>query len=166
MHELPYRASDCPSGHRDVASQNRRHLRQLSQAEAAQLPRYFPRPSDRAWLRRHGAMLECHGVHLILPASNPKSKVARANLPATCGKCHLGVTASFVSYEPHPNPHDRRQNPALYYSAIFMNLLLLGVFLFFGLHTALWLVRSLIGGAPGPRRPPATSAKKDDGESR
>ena len=70
----------------------------------------------------------CHGAHLILPASNPNSKVARANLPDTCGKCHRGVSASFVSYEPHPNPHDRKRNPALYYSAIFMNLLLLGVF--------------------------------------
>jgi len=107
----------------------------------------------------------CHGVHEILRASNPKSKVAPANLPTTCGKCHQGVTASFVSYEPHPNARDRRRNPALYYSARFMNLLLLGVFVFFGLHTALWLVRSLIGGAPGPRRPPATSAKKDDGVS-
>ncbi len=96
----------------------------------------------------------CHGVHEILPASNPKSKIAGANLSATCGKCHGGVTASFVSYEPHPNSHDRRRNPALYYSALFMNLLLLGVFLFFGLHTLLWLVRSLIG-APG----------KDDGVS-
>ncbi len=91
----------------------------------------------------------CHGSHLILPASNPKSKVAPANLPATCGKCHHGVTASFVTYEPHPNPHDRKQNPALYFAALFMNLLLLGVFLFFGVHTALWLVRSLMGGSRG-----------------
>ncbi len=91
----------------------------------------------------------CHGPHEVLPASNPKSKVAPANLPATCGKCHQGVTASFVSYEPHPNPHDRRQNPALYFAALFMNLLLLGVFLFFGLHTALWLARSLMDGSRG-----------------
>jgi len=91
----------------------------------------------------------CHGSHEVLKASDPKSKVAPANLPATCGKCHQGVTASFVSYEPHPNPHDRRQNPALYYAALFMNLLLLGVFFFFGLHTALWLARSLTVGKRG-----------------
>ena len=91
----------------------------------------------------------CHGSHLILKASDPKSKVAPANLPTTCGKCHHGATASFVSYEPHPNVHDRRQNPALYYAALFMNLLLVGVFLFFGLHTALWLARSLGNGSRG-----------------
>ena len=97
----------------------------------------------------------CHGAHLILRASNPNSKVAPANLPATCGKCHHGVTASFVSYEPHPDPHDRKRNPALYFSALFMNLLLLGVFFFFGVHTVLWLARSLMNGARSP-------AKKDD----
>lgn len=85
----------------------------------------------------------CHGAHTILKASDPKSKIAPVNLPETCGKCHKGATASFVSYEPHPNPHDRRRNPALYFSALFMNLLLLGVFLFFGMHTLFWLVRSL-----------------------
>jgi hypothetical protein len=49
---------------------------------------------------RHGKMLfeegntdvascvDCHGVHDILPASDPSSKVFRKNLPYTCGKCH------------------------------------------------------------------------------
>ena len=32
---------------------------------------------------------DCHGsVHEILPASDPKSKVAHANIPQTCGACH------------------------------------------------------------------------------
>jgi cytochrome b subunit of formate dehydrogenase len=30
----------------------------------------------------------CHGVHDILPSSNPKSKTYRLNLSATCGQCH------------------------------------------------------------------------------
>jgi len=33
-------------------------------------------------------------------------------------------------------------NPSLYYAWLGMNLLLLSVFAFFGLHTLLWLVRS------------------------
>lgn len=84
----------------------------------------------------------CHGNHLILPASNPKSTIAPRNLIHTCSKCHTDVSASFVTYEPHPNPRDEKLNPTLYYSARFMNLLLLFVFAFFGLHTLLWLVRS------------------------
>jgi cytochrome b subunit of formate dehydrogenase len=38
----------------------------------------------------------CHGVHNILPSSDPRSTVNRANLDATCGKCHKGVTQKFT----------------------------------------------------------------------
>lgn len=91
----------------------------------------------------------CHRYHDILPASDPRSSVAPANLVATCGQCHAGATKSFVSYHPHPNPRDRKSFPALYFAALFMNLLLLGVFGFFGLHTILWFVRSLFGRRKG-----------------
>lgn len=84
----------------------------------------------------------CHRAHDILTASNPQSSVAPAHLIATCGKCHKGVTASFVTYEPHPNPHNPKSNVFLYYAALFMNLLLLTVFIFFGIHTLAWFVRS------------------------
>lgn len=33
----------------------------------------------------------CHGVHDILPESDPRSTVNAANLPKTCGQCHKGV---------------------------------------------------------------------------
>ena len=84
----------------------------------------------------------CHESHRILPPSDPRSSIAPQNLISTCSQCHQGVTKSFVGFEPHPNPHDRALNPTLYYAAMFMNLLLLSVFAFFGLHTLLWLVRS------------------------
>ena len=32
--------------------------------------------------------IDCHGVHEIRPADDPQSKVARRNVPATCGRCH------------------------------------------------------------------------------
>jgi predicted CXXCH cytochrome family protein len=86
---------------------------------------------------------DCHGFHDILPASDAKSTVARANLTTTCGKCHSGVTKSFVSYQPHADRHKRESHPALWASGIFMNLLLAGVLGFFALHTLLWLNRAL-----------------------
>ena len=85
---------------------------------------------------------DCHGAHEILPASNPRSPVAKQNLVKTCGKCHAGANLSFVQYQPHANAHDRHLNPALYYIRLFMNLLLIGVLTFFVIHTALWLIRS------------------------
>jgi cytochrome b subunit of formate dehydrogenase len=38
----------------------------------------------------------CHGVHNILPSSDPKSTISAKNLPATCGKCHQGAGTRFA----------------------------------------------------------------------
>ncbi len=43
----------------------------------------------------------CHGVHDILPSSDPRSSINRANLQATCGKCHKGVTQRFTLTRVH-----------------------------------------------------------------
>jgi cytochrome b subunit of formate dehydrogenase len=43
----------------------------------------------------------CHGAHLILPSSDPRSSINKANLAATCGKCHRGATASFTRFPIH-----------------------------------------------------------------
>jgi cytochrome b subunit of formate dehydrogenase len=43
----------------------------------------------------------CHGVHNILPSSDPHSTINRANLDATCGKCHQGVTQKFTLNKVH-----------------------------------------------------------------
>jgi cytochrome b subunit of formate dehydrogenase len=43
----------------------------------------------------------CHGVHNILPSSDPRSTIHRANLVKTCGQCHPGVTQKFVLAKVH-----------------------------------------------------------------
>ena len=43
----------------------------------------------------------CHGVHDILPSSDPRSTINRANLDATCGQCHKGVTQKFTRTPVH-----------------------------------------------------------------
>jgi cytochrome b subunit of formate dehydrogenase len=43
----------------------------------------------------------CHGVHNILPSNDPRSTINRANLDATCGKCHAGVTQKFTVTKVH-----------------------------------------------------------------
>ena len=98
---------------------------------------------------------DCHGFHEIRPATDPKSTIARANLPATCGKCHSGVTMSFVSYQPHADRHNYHAYPALWASWMFMNMLLASVLGFFAVHALLWLNRSLAerrgGSSPASR---------------
>ena len=43
----------------------------------------------------------CHGVHDILPSSDPRSSVNHANLDGTCGKCHKGATRKFTMTKVH-----------------------------------------------------------------
>jgi cytochrome b subunit of formate dehydrogenase len=38
----------------------------------------------------------CHGVHEILPSSDPRSTINPKNLPKTCGKCHPGAGTHFA----------------------------------------------------------------------
>jgi formate dehydrogenase gamma subunit len=43
----------------------------------------------------------CHGVHNILPSSDPKSMISANNLPQTCGQCHIGAGAKFATGKIH-----------------------------------------------------------------
>jgi hypothetical protein len=87
---------------------------------------------------------DCHGSHDILPPSNPASALFRGpNRVHTCSKCHPAATVSYTEYYAHPNMHDRAKYPLLYYTHLFMTVLIFGVFSFFLLHTFLWAYRSL-----------------------
>ncbi len=87
---------------------------------------------------------DCHTAHDMRKASDPQSSVNEANVVGTCQKCHPTANASFVQYAPHADPHDRAKNPQLYWTWLFMTILLVGVMGFFGLHTFLWLSRLAI----------------------
>jgi hypothetical protein len=102
---------------------------------------------------------DCHGSHDILRASDPGSSVAPARIVATCQKCHPSANASFAKYDPHANPKDKKRNPLLYYSSRFMTWLLGGVFVFFGVHTALWFGRALVE----KKRQGSPNGEKKDG---
>jgi len=43
----------------------------------------------------------CHGVHNILPSSDPRSTVNPKNLALTCGKCHQGAGRRFAISRVH-----------------------------------------------------------------
>jgi hypothetical protein len=85
-----------------------RHVRALPRGRAAE--QEFGVPGNRVtsyFDSYHGLAAEggsvvaancssCHGVHNILPSSDPRSTINKANLDATCGKCHKGVTQKFT----------------------------------------------------------------------
>ena len=43
----------------------------------------------------------CHGVHNILPSSDPRSSIHPKNLATTCGKCHQGAGKRFAISQVH-----------------------------------------------------------------
>ncbi len=86
---------------------------------------------------------DCHGAHKILNVKNPESEVSRQNILGTCQKCHPDARHRFTGFLTHATHNNRDEYPALYYAFWGMTFLLIGVFAFFGLHTLLWLPRSL-----------------------
>jgi nitrate/TMAO reductase-like tetraheme cytochrome c subunit len=93
---------------------------------------------------RAATCADCHGSHAILPQKDPRSMVADGHRVETCRKCHPTATVKFSRYDPHADAHNQQRSPVLYYVSQAMKLLLLSVFAFFGLHTLLWLGRSLV----------------------
>ncbi|MBI5399080.1 hypothetical protein HZB07_00490 [Candidatus Saganbacteria bacterium] len=103
---------------------------------------------------------DCHTPHSNFPKNDPRSSVNKKNLAATCGKCHTKTTnANFISYNPHAEPENRAKDQNFYYIWLFMTGLLFGTFGLFGLHTLLWLQRSIVGAIRGEFSKPA-----DDGQ--
>jgi cytochrome b subunit of formate dehydrogenase len=83
---------------------------------------------------------DCHGAHKILNVKNPNSAVGYKNIVNTCKKCHSSASLRFTGYLTHATHND---NDVLYYTFWGMTSLLLSVFGFFGLHTLLWLPKSI-----------------------
>ncbi len=104
---------------------------------------------------------DCHGSHDIRPLDDPSSRVSEQNLVNTCGQCHPGANAKFVQFDPHANHLDAKNYPLLHGIWLYFIIMMSGVFTFFGLHTLLWLIRSLIErakhGKPA-KHPHATTA--------
>jgi cytochrome b subunit of formate dehydrogenase len=58
----------------------------------------------------------CHGVHNILPSSNPASTVSKENLVKTCGSCHPGANENFTVGKVHVTMA-KEDEPILYWIA-------------------------------------------------
>ena len=86
---------------------------------------------------------DCHGAHNILKRENPKSAINSRNIVSTCQKCHADANKKFTGYLTHATHSNKTKFPWLYYTFWAMTGLLVSVFVFFGIHTLLWLPRSI-----------------------
>lgn len=58
----------------------------------------------------------CHGVHNIKPSSDSTSMISKANVVATCGKCHPGANERFTIGSVHSTTTSKEE-PLLYWIA-------------------------------------------------
>jgi len=110
----------------------------------------------------------CHGVHNILPSSDPKSTINPKNLPATCGKCHPGAGTRFAISQVHLTADSAGEPAALRWVRQFYLLLIpvtIGLML---LHNAGDWLRKLIRlrGWARPAQAPAAHFAHGPGEIR
>jgi cytochrome b subunit of formate dehydrogenase len=84
---------------------------------------------------------DCHGIHSILPPTDPASRLSRDHVVETCGQCHEGSHRRFAGYLTHATHHDRDRYPYLFWSFWGMTALLVGTLTFALLHTLAWLMR-------------------------
>jgi cytochrome b subunit of formate dehydrogenase len=103
----------------------------------------FHGKASKLGLNNAAKCYDCHGSHDILPVTDPRSHLSRANIVATCGKCHPDSHRQFAGYLTHATHHDPKRYPFLFYTFWGMTTLLVGTLTVSGIHTALWLNRSL-----------------------
>jgi len=96
---------------------------------------------------------DCHGNHGIQRVSDRRSTVHQSHRLETCRKCHADATAGFVTFQPHANTHDYERYPYMWIVSKFMIALIVGVFLFFWTHCALWFYREYKERKEGKSRP-------------
>ncbi len=89
------------------------------------------------------ACYDCHGHHDVFPVKDPRSRLSKDKIVGTCQQCHPAANVKFTQYQPHANPLDKANYPILNKVFLFMTVLLISVFAFFGLHTLFWLFRSI-----------------------
>lgn len=69
----------------------------------------------------------CHGIHDILPSSDPRSSVYKGNLAHTCGKCHEKAGAKLIEGSVHLAPSPLRDKAVYYVSWFYILLIILTI---------------------------------------
>jgi len=143
---------DCHTSHK-ISRVDLRDFRQVianqcSNCHEHESETFFETYHGRAGLLRGGERAakcnDCHGSHDIFPSASEQSNINEKNIVNTCKKCHPDASKSFTGYLTHATHSNKAKYPSLYYSFWAMTGLLVGTFTFFGLHTLLWIPRSLI----------------------
>ena len=67
----------------------------------------------------------CHGVHNILPSSDPGSTINPANLAKTCGECHPGANQNFAIGKVHSSAKSGGEKILFWISRVYILVILI-----------------------------------------
>ncbi len=141
--------SDCHPSHR--IDENKRPaswrgiIENCGNCHAASLKSYLAtHHGQMAWLggKKAAKCSHCHFSHATRRVTDPLDKSHPDNLLTTCRECHKEATARFVGFRPHANTGDFARYPQMWLAGKAMVGLVMGVLLFFYLHSFLWFRRS------------------------
>jgi cytochrome b subunit of formate dehydrogenase len=100
---------------------------------------------------------DCHGAHDILPNRDENSRLHGDNRIDTCQHCHEAANARFVQFDPHADYLDGDRYPLLHGIWWYFIIVMGSAFGFYGLHSLLWFIRSLIERVRNGPRPKAVA---------
>ncbi len=81
----------------------------------------------------------CHGTHLVLPPSDPRSTIHPDNLDETCGACHIGASQRFRNTEMHQVEGERQVFAAQVIEQVYLILIPLVIGLMLLHHLGDWV---------------------------
>ncbi len=90
----------------------------------------------------------CHGIHNILPSSDPRSTVNPANLAHTCGQCHPGAGKSFAIGTVHVRPQSASEPGVVRWIRLLYWMMIPAAVGFMFLHHLLDFLKKLRRAAP------------------
>jgi len=90
----------------------------------------------------------CHGIHDILPSSDPRSTVHPANLSRTCGVCHPGAGQRFSIGPIHVRAGTASEHPMVRWIRVFYLWLIPLTLGFMTFHNAADFIAKLVRGVP------------------
>jgi cytochrome b subunit of formate dehydrogenase len=130
---------------------------------AAQVPSYedsYHGLASRGGVERVANCASCHGVHDILPSSDPRSSIHADNLAETCGQCHEGAGTRFAIGPVHVVAKSTPNVVAYWIRAIYVPLIWV-VVVGMVLHNLLDLVKKTRNPVPRLRKvPPRRSIRE------
>jgi hypothetical protein len=87
---------------------------------------------------------DCHGIHDILPAEDPRSSVNPENLLATCQKCHPDTGPNWTGAWTGHEEVTLEQKPFVFYTQVFYDSFVVVVLWVCGIYVALQILRATV----------------------